>query len=484
MCDPVKGFVKVLKNTGWLASAQIIARIFSAVFIILLANHLLPSSFGIFNSVMAISYLLTVVVDFGLDEMTVRDISREPDKASDYLGNILFLRAILGIFTIVIIWIIYLIISDNIAIDIPITILLVVLTILTFEKLSNTFSAQFQALERMELQALVTLIWKITYLSLGISAILLGYDLLNILLFLLASYIIQLFLSFIIYRIGLPISKISNPNPKKWVYLLKQSSPFALFVTVSVIYGHVIIVLLAVFTGSFATGLYSASWKIIIFLGVVPYSFGRAIYPVFSRLYSSGRKVLKRAYLESLRFLLILSLPLTLGLYVIAGDIIQLIYAAEYQQTIHVFRTIVWMLPFLFMNGSLKMVLWSSGRTLESSRNLIVASAVLIISGILLIPSYELYGAAVAIVIAEITHFLLNYHLVSQQLLPVPVHYLWKPYLSSLLMASLLYLPTLFDLEISSLWLLPLAMLSYFVFLYILKGINRDDIRLVREMLK
>lgn len=254
--------------------------------------------------------------------------------------------------------------------------------------------------------------------------------------------------------------------------------------TVSVIYGHVIIVLLAVFTGSFATGLYSASWKIIIFLGVVPYSFGRAIYPVFSRLYSSGRKVLKRAYLESLRFLLILSLPLTLGLYVIAGDIIQLIYAAEYQQTIHVFRTIVWMLPFLFMNGSLKMVLWSSGRTLESSRNLIVASAVLIISGILLIPSYELYGAAVAIVIAEITHFLLNYHLVSQQLLPVPVHYLWKPYLSSLLMASLLYLPTLFDLEISSLWLLPLAMLSYFVFLYILKGINRDDIRLVREMLK
>jgi len=480
----VKGFVKVLKNTGWLASAQIIARVFSAIFIILLANHLLPTSFGIFNSVMAFSYLLSVVVDFGLDEMTIREVSRRPEKAPEFLSNILFLRILLGILTVVVISVVYLMVKNIFKVNIPFNIFMVAITILIFEKLSNSFAAQFQALERMELQAIVTLIWKVIYLSFGISAILLGYDLLNILLFLLVSYMIQLFLYFIVYQMGLSNSKISTPDPRRWKSFLKDSFPFALFMTVGVIYGHVIIVLLAVFTGSFATGLYSASWKIIIFLGVVPYSFGRAIYPVFSRLYSSGRKVLKRAYFESLRFLLILSLPLTLGLYVIAGDIIHLIYAAEYQQTIHVFRTIVWMLPFLFMNGSLKMVLWSSERTLESSRTLIVASAVLIISGILFIPSYGVYGAAVAIVIAEITHFLLNYHLVCEQLSPIPTSYLWKPYLSSVFMAMLLYLPTLLGLQISPLWILPIGIIFYFTILYFLKGINKDDLGLIKKMLR
>ncbi|MGM0404681.1 MAG: flippase [Thermoplasmatota archaeon] len=484
MRDPVKGFVKVLKNTGWLASAQIIARVFSAVFIILLANHLLPTSFGIFNSVLAISYISTVVVDWGLDEMTIREVSIEPKKAPKYLGDILFLRLLLGSITILVISIIYYVIAGNIGINIPFYIILIAVLILTFEKLSNAFSAQFQALERMELQALVTLIWKIVYLSLGILAIYLDYGLLKILIFLLVSYIFQLFLSIVIYRIGLPISKISSPDPKRWRSLLKTSSPFALFVTVSVIYGHVIIVLLAFFSSSYATGLYSASWKIIIFLGVVPYSFGRAIYPVFSRLYSSGRKILKRAYLESLRFLLILSLPLTLGLYVIAGDILRLIYTVEYQMTIEVFKTMIWMIPFLFMNGSLKMVLWSSERTFDSSKNLMMASAALVISGIILIPIYGALGAAIAIVLAEIFHFLLNYHIVSEQLLPAPVSYLWKPYVSSMFMALLLYTPTYFDLNISALWILPIGIVSYFTVLYLLKGIVRDDIQMISEILR
>ncbi|MFO7792367.1 MAG: flippase [Candidatus Saliniplasma sp.] len=480
MTDPIK----VLKNAGWLTSAQMIARILSAVFVILLANHLLPSSFGVYNAVIAFSYLFTVVVDWGLDEMTIREVSRQPDKGSGYLSDILFLRIFLGLLTILFISVVYHFVLLRLEIDIPYAILMVAIAMLIFEKLSNTFSAQFQARERMELQAYATLIWKMLYLLLGISAIFLGYDLFKILLFLLISYMIHLFVSAWIYESKLPDSKITNPSLKRWVPLLKKSSPFTLFITVSVIYGQVIIVLLSFLSDSFTTGVYSASWKVIIFLGVVPYSFGRAVYPVFSRLYTSRKDTIEHAYLETLRFLLILSLPLTLGLYVIAEDALELVYAIEYQQTIQVFRTIVWMLPFLFMNGSLKMVLWSSDRTFDSSKNLLGASTVLVLCGVLLIPPYGAEGAAVAIVLAEITHFLLNYHIVSTHLSPAPISYVWKPYLSSLLMGGLLYLPILLNLQFSVLWLLPLGIVLYFVFLYAIGGIGEKDIRLVKEFVK
>ena len=479
----VSELIKVLKNAGWLTSAQMIARILSAVFIILLANHLLPSSFGIYNSVIAYSYLFTVVVDWGMDEMTIREVSRQPEKGPQYLSDIISLRMVLGVSTMIVLFTFYYLISAIYGIEIPLAVLTAAMTMLIFEKLSNTFFAQFQAYERMELQAYATLIWKVTYLVLGITAILLGFDLFLILTFLIISYIIQLFVSLVIYKFKLTRSRISLPSPGRWIPHLKRSSPFAVFITVSVIYGQVIIVLVSILSDSFTTGVYSASWKIIIFLGVVPYSFGRAVYPVFSRLYKDRKGTLKHAYLETLRFLLILSLPLTLGLYVIAEDILMLIYTVEYEQTIMVFRTIVWMLPFFFMNGSLKMVLWSSDRTFDSSKNLIGASIVLVVSGVLLIPSYGAYGAAIAIVLAEITHFLLNYHIVSGQLSPAPLAYVWKPYISSMLMAGLLYLPILLGFKFSLLWLLPLGIGIYFAFLYLIGGIDKEDVMLAREFL-
>ncbi len=470
--------MKVARNTSWLVVAMFVSRILTAVFVILLANYLLPDNFGIYNFAMAVSYVVAVMADWGFDELAVKEVSRKPSRGPDILGNMLAIRALLGLATIGILAALYSVMFARLPTGMSLSILLLAGTMLILEKVSGSFISMFQAHERMELHALTNILWSILFLSLGIAGILLGYDLVRILFLLLLSYAVNLIISLSVYTFKLR-GGVNRPRVSDWLPLLKKASPFTLFIMVSVLYGHVIILLLAVIRGDFETGIYGASWKIIVFFGAIPYSFGRALYPVFSKFSLTDISVMDTAYKYSLRYLLIISLPLTIGLFIVAEDMLGIIYRVEYSQTVSVFRTMVWAIPFLFMNGSLKMVLWGSDRTLASSRNLIVASMVLVVTGVLLIPGYGTVGAATAIVLAEMTHFFANYHSVTSYMEPVGLSLLWKPYLACGVMAAVLYIP----LGIGMLSLLPFAIAAYFIILYLVKGVTREDLGVLKAAL-
>ncbi len=469
----MKRSVKVARNTSWLVIAMFFSRVLTALFIILLANHLLPESFGVFNFAMAISYVAVVMVDWGFDELAVREVSRDPSKGPSILGNMLTIRTLFGIITLGILALLFKILLNNIPTGMSLSILLLAGSMIVLEKISNSFIAIFQANERMELHALTNIVWRCFFLSLGVMGIMLGFELFKILILLLFTYILNLVVSAMVYRIKLN-GKINRPKVSSWNPLIKKASPFMVFIVVSVIYGHIIILLLSTIRGDFETGIYSASWKIIVFFGAIPYSFGRALYPLFSKFSKSDKDVMKTAYEYSLRYLLILSIPLTIGLYIIAEDILGILYRGEYRDTVAVFKTMIWTIPFLFMNGSLKMVLWGSDRTKTSSNNLIWASLVLISSGILLIPRYGVIGAATAIVVAEMVHFFTNYHSVTTFMQPLDLSLLWKPWLACGVMAVVLYAPI-------GMIGLPLAVILYFVVLYALKGITKEDITVMRR---
>ncbi len=471
----MKHSVKVARNTSWLVIAMFFSRVLTAFFIILLANHLLPETFGVFNFAMAMAYVAVVTVDWGFDELTVREVSRDPSKGPVMLGNMLTIRTIFGIITIGVLGLLFVLFLKDMQTGMTLPILLLATLMIVLEKISNSFIAIFQANERMELHALTNIVWRSFFLSLGVMGIMLGFDLFKILILLLFTYVLNLIVSAVVYRIKLN-GKIGKPKVSAWCPLIKKASPFMVFIVVSVIYGHIIILLLSTIRGDFETGIYSASWKIIVFFGAIPYSFGRALYPLFSKFSKSDKDVMETAYEYSLRYLLILSIPLTIGLYIVAEDILGVLYRGEYRDTIAVFKTMIWTIPFLFMNGSLKMMLWGSDKTKTSSNNLILASLVLIISGFLLIPRHGVVGAATAIVLAEMVHFFANYHSVTTFMQPLGLSLLWKPWLACGVMAAILYAPL-------GMIGLPLAVILYFVVLYVLKGITKKDIMVIKGVL-
>ncbi len=476
-------YTEVAKNTGWLLFANVFSRVLTAVFIILLANYLLPGDFGVYNFAFSLGFIFSVIPEFGLDALCVRRVSRDESKGAMLLSNILGMRIVLGVATLGVLALTFFGFLRFYQPGLTLWVLLTVGAVLVLERVSGSFFALFRARGKMELQSLVMVVWKILYVGLGVLAIILGRDLLFILSMLLIASLVRLFVALSIYETSLE-GTLKTPRFSLWKDIFKGAKPFALFTFLNMVYGHIVIVLIALLAGSYSTGLYSASWKVIVFLGVVPHSFGRALYPLFSKLFTSEKKALKKTYKHSLRYLLSLSLPLSLGLFVIGGRILSFIYSEEYSSTIRVFKTLVWMLPFLFMNGSLNMVLWSSERTLDSSKNLFYATVSLAVLGVLFIPFYGIVGAALAVVFAEVVRFTANYWLVQGEHGSISLSTVWKPLLSSVVMALILFIPRFLGdgLGILASFLL-IGIAVYFAVLYLIGGIKNYDVKMLKGVL-
>ncbi len=465
--------------------ANTVSRVFTAAFIIILANHLMPESFGIYNFAFAISYIASVIPEWGFDALLVREVSRRRERGSSMLSDVLFMRTALSAVALFVIFFLYLLISRNWDTPLTLTILMTVAGMLFLERISDSFFAYFRAKDRMDLQSMITVVWKVFYLTLGFLAISLGMSLFPILVFLLISAVIRLLLSVTVY-LAIEDKMIEKPNVHRWGDLLKRASPFALITFLGMVYGHLIIVFLVFFGGEYVTGVYSASWKIIVFLGLIPQSFGSALYPLFSRQYASENKALSQTYRHSVKYLLIISLPIAVGLFFTADLFLDIIFISEYGPAFDLLKILVWILPFLFMNASLKMILWAGEMARSAAKNLALATSILGVGGVVLIHLFGAAGAAGIVVIAEIVHFSANYDRISSRFGAISKKILAGPFAASLCMATpLLFIS--YYMRVQQTLVLAFLVISIFIYisiLFLLGMIGRRDIEMIRRLIE
>ena len=77
-------------------------------------------------------------------------------------------------------------------------------------------------------------------------------------------------------------------------------------------------------------GYYSAAYKYIDGINVIPQYFTLAIFPLMSRFAADSRESLVRAYILSLRLLLLLALPLAVGTPFVATELIWFLAGNEF----------------------------------------------------------------------------------------------------------------------------------------------------------
>ncbi len=123
--------------------------------------------------------------------------------------------------------------------------------------------------------------------------------------------------SFILGCLCMEILPTNEMDFKFWKPTIKQS-----FLTITSIFNVLVFrldsVLLSIMSGMEAVGFYNAAFRLMEAL----YSFSSSIYhchiPCFSILHSSSKKPLKTAYVKSFKYLTILSLPIAVGITLLA----------------------------------------------------------------------------------------------------------------------------------------------------------------------
>ena len=468
----------LFKNTSWMMISQIATGLCGFIWTILIAKYLGTNDFGIMSFAISFASIIIILMDLGVSTYATRNISRENELVSAYFGKLIPLKTLLSVITLVITPLILIVMHKN-----QLTIIVTLIFVLesAFMSMSILLQGGFQAFGKIEYQAkgtiinsfLILLFVLITiYFKLGLIFVAISYAL---------AYIVMLVYLSINSRkhITLPNYKISPNFCKK---AIKISIPFALTTLFVTIYFSIDIVMLSLISGNSATGIYNASYKIITVLTTFFPVYQTVIFPLMSKLFEGSKDLLKLSFIKSIKYLLLIILPITFGIVLYATPLVILIYNNKYAMSGPVMQVLVWTVAFLFVNGAASTLLNASNKEVSVTKIYCFAAILNVVLNLILIPFYSYHGAALATVLSEIVICILMVHVVrSTPYCPDLSIFkdIFKIILASVVMFGVLYFSGL------NMWMgIVVGIIVYSVCILLFRTLDDDDKTLIHEIVK
>ncbi len=467
----------IVKNSAWLLTATVVMRLLSAFIIVMLARGLGAEGFGQYSFAMAFVAFFAIISNFGFHSLLVRNVAKNKSLTNKYINNIITLKLFFGLAALAAIFIVSLFINKSLPVLIAVYILGIEVVVGGF---TDIMRALFRAYENMKFDAIAQIIEKIIWAGLLLLVIYMKLTLLNVALAILFSSALGMAISYIF--VSRYITKIKfEIDTVFWKHILIQAWPFALMGLFSLINFKIDQIMISFMKGDLLLGIYSASYKIIDILGVLPSLLLTSLYPVFSRFDAENKPLLKKSFDLALRYVIILSIPVVIGVFLLSNQIIMLLYGAEYFDSISVLKILIFISLISFINTPLYVLLNAIGKQKITLINTAFTAAVNIIMNLILIPTYGINGAAFATIVAEITFLGLSYYQLKKSGFKLRIFSkAIKPLMAGALMAILILL--LIDMNIFI--IIPLAAILYFAALLIFREFTKEDVELVKKVLK
>ena len=301
----------IFKNMSWLLISQIIASICGFIWTILIARYLGVNDYGILGFAISLTGILNILTDLGISTHIVRHIATDYDSAPKYLGNALPLKSLFSLGTITITLIILILMrSDKLTIIITLLFTLEMI----FKSFISLLNGGFQAFEEGKYQGIANSLLNTTllvfilisvYLDLGIYGITFSYVLSNLITLIYAYYTFK-------SKITKPKFELDKSFCKKITFL---AIPFAATSFLSTLYFSIDVVMLTNIVGSYATGIYNATFKLISILTLFYSVYLAVIFPVMSKLFKNDKKLLIISFEKSLKYLMMIIIPIAVAFY-------------------------------------------------------------------------------------------------------------------------------------------------------------------------
>jgi O-antigen/teichoic acid export membrane protein len=464
---------RVAKNSMIPMVMALANRLVDLAFALLMLRILQPEGAGRYAFAVAFIGLAEIITRFGLGTLVTRDVAGNLAEGNHYLSNVSILRLYLWLAALPIMGVIlaiYVIFGET-SPEVLITIGIFAIGTL-FSNLSDGLTAIFYAHEKAEYPAGVSAITTFTRVSVGTLVLLLGWGIIGLAL---ASLVANLMAFAILSR--LLVTKIFRPhleiNRSLQKQMMGQSFPLMLNHLLSTIFFRIDVFILEPVRGSVEVGYYSAAYKYVDGINLIPQYFTLAIFPLMSRFASSSRESLVRAYLLSLRLMLLLALPLAVGTPFVAEELIWFLAGDKFlPDSAIVLQVLIWFLPFSFINQVTQYVLIAINQQRQLTRAFVIGVLFNVVANLIFIPLYGYRAAAVTTILSEWSLLIPFYLLVRKNLCTIPwVDITWRPFVAAAIMGTCLWLPG----DMGFLTTTTLGGVVYLVSLALLGGLTQPD---------
>lgn len=469
---------RVAKNTSYLLISSIISYVSYFFALIYMARYLGVAQFGIINLAISFTGIFGIFTDLGLNMLTVREVSRDISLKSKYIANTTAIKSVFCTLTLIAI----LIVSYIIGYD-PQTIIVIFLIILAIVVSSffEVFFSIYQAMEEMEHQAITMGLDNIFMLSAVILATYLQLDIVAIASIYLIRNLLVLAYMFIVYIRKFELPKIEF-DLQFWKPVLKESFPFALSGVFLTLFIWIPSIILSIMAGKSAVGFYGAPNKLIYFFLSLYSVYMVAVFPVMSIYYKKTDNSLKFIFARSFKYTLIICLPVTVFISLLAPQIINAIYGPEFMPSSIALSILVWTIVLVSLNGISANLLGSANRQGTVIKATIIGIVLNIALSVFLISKLSFIGASIATIITDIT--MISILLYSILRINYADYKLFKDVPKVIISTSVMLVVIIVLKDLYLPFLVVLAAISYITSVYLIKIFDQNDYLIFKKVLK
>ena len=397
---------KIAANTIYQLVGKVVSLGITVLATIIVTRTYGREIYGQFSLMQAWPALFFVIVDFGINAIATREISKDWSKAGKYFGNILLIRLIFSLILMVVLFVASRFFPYSQALKTGITLsLLLILT----QALFTSTNIIFQAKLRYDLST-------IGYLS-GYAVILILVSLLSQakvdVMWISFSYVIGGFITFAVnyfFVKSLGVKPEFVFDKQVWGYLLSSSLPLGLMFVFSQINFKADSLLLSFLpvpsflnvSNNEAVGLYALPYKIFEVALVMPTFFMNSLYPVMVVRMSEGKEKLKETLEQSLKFLIAAALIFSAIGYIFSPLAVNILGGTEFGASIPVLRILLAGLVLYSVTQPLAWVIVTMGYQKYLPGIYLVSGVFNLIMNFIFIPVYSFYMSAVITHLSEL----------------------------------------------------------------------------------
>jgi O-antigen/teichoic acid export membrane protein len=262
--------------------------------------------------------------------------------------------------------------------------------------------------------------------------------------------------------------------------MLRGSFPLMLNNLLAKVFFMSDVLLLKPLRGDLEVGYYGAAYRYIRGLDIIPSYFTMAIFPLISRFAESQRDSLVRAYVLSVKLLVMVALPIAVGTTFVARELVLILAGPDYlPQSMIALQLLIWYTPVGFINSVTQYVLIAVDQQRFLTRAFLFGASFNVISNLFLIPRYGYAAAAAITALSEVALFIPFYYCVRKNLAPLPwLELFWRPGVAAAAMAGVMWLLR----GQSILFTVPISAALYVAALVALGTFRQADVALIAEL--
>lgn len=466
----------VARNSAFVMGTQVLMKALSFLFSIYVVRRLGDEYFGRYSGVMAFVAIFAIFSDLGMAPYMLREIARDRKNVYWLLPNVVALRMMLsGLVVVAATATAFLLGKEQ---DMVLGILIGSCGLFLYAA-QGPLDSVLMAWERLDYTSIAALLNQVVFLGLGTLFLLSGAGFIGLLMASLVGVATMgLLEAWVLFR-EIKFGDLTF-SPRQWRKLVRAALPFGVSGLSFSLQGRFDSVLMSIMLTNAAVGWYNVPLQLISMLMLLAQSVCSAMFPSLTRAHSQDPGSIYGIVHRSLKYLLMLSLPIAVGGTVLADQLIVTLYTEEFVNSIPLMRILIWTLPLLFLSelmGALIMVL----REEKAGARVNITNALFSVGLSLgLVPTTGVIGAAAARLGARGIRLGQYWRLLGTELL---IGERWKELGRVGLAAGAMGVSLLFLRQFDLLVSVGTGAALYVAFLFAFHAVTKDELRQLLELL-